>query len=1028
MWQPSLNKNFYDTAAASYISGNNSQQDELAANLLHLQKLQLTDLLPPLAASNSTTAIPYHLQNTAATLNLSSPPATSFLNYFQQHLRALIQRQNLVTTTTTPFPPWSTSLAGNNSSNSNRHLLLASAAEVPEATFLTPPPPPAPLTTSTAQILDLLPLSLLTDSFLSLNPSYPPSLTSTYLPPSTSLSPNLSNPQQLKLYKQYLALEKAQLSNLINSKNFHHTPLNSINGYHSASLNLSQLTAPIPNLKTSSSTTSSINCDQLQQQQQKEQRALRKRRDNLKDLFLKQSQNSSTAINLTSDCDTDELLPPPKKKWIRHYLKEDANNTNNNSNDNNTTDTKNTSFMLLTNSTSSKLLKSSSSSSLSPPIQMATDDEEPEDVTMMKSKTAAETAATDGGNMSTFTLIGRNGEIIGNAAASKQMLLANGIRIAAPTATIGQVTQQPATTQVSLSKAINIPFNNKNIPLITGFPYQLTPTSSSPSTSQQAQQQTANGGSCMVLTNRPKTFIPLTPPPMSSRKFVEPTQSRIRSFSLSSHKLSANQHHQLHNGNNSNSMMVDEIPPTQQHHHSFGTNSSSSQHSTSSQHSPPRHVSSSLGASSAGSHYMHMLNAAGGQQSAVGAGSNHVTHATPRRRTISSTSNGAGTREVHNKLEKNRRAHLKECYEALKNQLSLKDEDRRKTSNLAILGEALKCVQTFQKRAQELEVESEHLANEKINLQKRIVSLKRELGPKYEQMFSGLGIFSDIEIGSIPNERETINDTHSLSSGRGSTLYSSSSSLSSGGSNGSSSGGSGSNTMSSPVGAGLQTAMPTTISPVINKINHNSNNNNINSTSPISINSNSNVVIQQQQRKNPTITTTIQAVAIPTQGGGGGGGISSPPAGSPTALVTFGSSLPLSLTAKNISATAVTRGSPTPSTPSPSPSSSSGVSSSSSLISSSPPINGVINNGRNVTVNIPNGLKLQATAAVAGAGLNGNGSGGGIAVSSLIAGGIGNGSTATAAATILATSAPAQGVNNTNNGKFPKIKILSTIN
>lgn len=48
---------------------------------------------------------------------------------------------------------------------------------------------------------------------------------------------------------------------------------------------------------------------------------------------------------------------------------------------------------------------------------------------------------------------------------------------------------------------------------------------------------------------------------------------------------------------------------------------------------------------------------------------------------------------MHNKLEKNRRAHLKECYEALKKQLSLKDEDRRKTSNLAILGEALKCVQ-----------------------------------------------------------------------------------------------------------------------------------------------------------------------------------------------------------------------------------------------------------------------------------------------------------------------------------------------
>lgn len=49
---------------------------------------------------------------------------------------------------------------------------------------------------------------------------------------------------------------------------------------------------------------------------------------------------------------------------------------------------------------------------------------------------------------------------------------------------------------------------------------------------------------------------------------------------------------------------------------------------------------------------------------------------------------------------------------------------------------------------------------------------------------------------------DTINDTHSLSSGRGSVLYSSSSSLSSGGSNGSNSNGS-SNAMSSPVGAGV---------------------------------------------------------------------------------------------------------------------------------------------------------------------------------------------------------------------------------
>lgn len=334
---------------------------------------------------------------------------------------------------------------------------------------------------------------------------------------------------------------------------------------------------------------------------------------------------------------------------------------------------------------------------------MVTDDEpEPE-------KTA------NGGSTATFTLIGRNGEVIGNANASKQMLLANGIRIAAPTVSMGQVQPQSHSQQVPLSKATTIPFNNKTIPIIKGFSYQLTPAATTmPKLSPNTIGSGCRGGSSnsVILTNRHKTFIPLTPPPMSSRKFVEPTQSRVRSFSLSSHKFSANNHHQLHmqsstnsNNNVNNSMMVDEIPPTQHQHYS-----------ASSQHSPPRHVSSSLG-TTAGSHYMHMINAASSPQS--GLSGSGATHTAPRRRTISSTSNGyvkfselniilpnsrfqyaffvyflrAGTREVHNKLEKNRRAHLKECYEALKNQLSLKDEDRRKTSNLAILGEALKCVQ-----------------------------------------------------------------------------------------------------------------------------------------------------------------------------------------------------------------------------------------------------------------------------------------------------------------------------------------------
>lgn len=283
--------------------------------------------------------------------------------------------------------------------------------------------------------------------------------------------------------------------------------------------------------------------------------------------------------------------------------------------------------MLLTNSTSSKL---STATLPLPAIKSETNE--------VKSELSDPSATT---NTTTFTLMDSNGDIIGNAAASKQMLLANGIRIAAPSATIGQQQQlqqqqqHPQHHVVGLStKAINIPLTNKNIPIITGYPYQL------PTTLQSGH--CGGGGTTILASRHHKTFTPLTPPPMSSRKFVEPTQSRIRSFSLSSHKFSAN--HQLHvqNQNNNNSMMVDDIPPTQQHPGYATATSSSSLSTTSlSQHSPPRHgssngggsISSSLGSSVLGIHFMASM------QTGV-AGSNHVSHVTPRRRTISSTSNG----------------------------------------------------------------------------------------------------------------------------------------------------------------------------------------------------------------------------------------------------------------------------------------------------------------------------------------------------------------------------------------------------
>jgi hypothetical protein len=53
---------------------------------------------------------------------------------------------------------------------------------------------------------------------------------------------------------------------------------------------------------------------------------------------------------------------------------------------------------------------------------------------------------------------------------------------------------------------------------------------------------------------------------------------------------------------------------------------------------------------------------------------------------------GQGTREVHNRLEKFRRAQLKECYDDLRRQLP-NISDSRKVSNLIVLRNAHKYIQ-----------------------------------------------------------------------------------------------------------------------------------------------------------------------------------------------------------------------------------------------------------------------------------------------------------------------------------------------
>lgn len=71
------------------------------------------------------------------------------------------------------------------------------------------------------------------------------------------------------------------------------------------------------------------------------------------------------------------------------------------------------------------------------------------------------------------------------------------------------------------------------------------------------------------------------------------------------------------------------------------------------------------------------------------------THTTPLQETLldSDYFRSTPSREVHNKLEKNRRAHLKECFETLRKQLPCMED--KKISNQTILKAAHRYIQVF---------------------------------------------------------------------------------------------------------------------------------------------------------------------------------------------------------------------------------------------------------------------------------------------------------------------------------------------
>ncbi|XP_033126647.1 uncharacterized protein LOC117124517 [Anneissia japonica] len=91
---------------------------------------------------------------------------------------------------------------------------------------------------------------------------------------------------------------------------------------------------------------------------------------------------------------------------------------------------------------------------------------------------------------------------------------------------------------------------------------------------------------------------------------------------------------------------------------------------------------------------------------------------------------GAGTREVHNKLEKNRRAHLKECFEGLRYQIpNMQDH---KVSNLSILRGAFRFVQILKRKEKELEHELDRLVRHKIEMQGRLMRLRTDVNRRLD--------------------------------------------------------------------------------------------------------------------------------------------------------------------------------------------------------------------------------------------------------------------------------------------------------
>lgn len=107
--------------------------------------------------------------------------------------------------------------------------------------------------------------------------------------------------------------------------------------------------------------------------------------------------------------------------------------------------------------------------------------------------------------------------------------------------------------------------------------------------------------------------------------------------------------------------------------------------------------------------------------SSGGSGGGGVGNAEPK---ILRRFKGKNSRETHNRLEKDRRAYLRECFANLRRAVEIEDP---KCSNLAILQSAIRCIQGVKRQEKQFEQNIASLAKRKIELQQQIGDLKRDL-------------------------------------------------------------------------------------------------------------------------------------------------------------------------------------------------------------------------------------------------------------------------------------------------------------